>query len=101
MAQYYTRQFHTISTHSAAVHCGLKLHEIDVLSTGTFAPPLTRSLTPLTHLLAPHCSLPSRAPLRSFIRSLAHSLPSSWEKYLCQEIERVDFIPFQPTVRHG
>ena len=34
--------------------------------------PVTRSLAPLTHLLAPHCSLGSRAPLRSF----------SWESYI-------------------
>ena len=46
---------------------------IDALSTG----PLTRPLAPLTHSLALHCSLRSRAPLRSFIRSLVHSLP--WE----------------------
>ena len=44
------------------------------VSNGPFACPLTRSLTPLTHSLAPHCSLRSRAPLRSFVRSLAHSL---------------------------
>ena len=28
---------------------------------------------------------------------LTHSLPSSWERDLCQEIECVDFIQFQPT----
>ena len=33
-----------------------------------------RSLAPLTHSLAPHCSLRSRAPLRSLVHSLAHSL---------------------------
>ena len=32
------------------------------------------SLAPLTHSLAPHCSLRSRAPLRSFVCSLAYSL---------------------------
>ena len=35
---------------------------------------LLRSLATLTLLLAPHCSLCSRAPLRSFVRSLALSL---------------------------
>ena len=38
---------------------------------------LIRSLTLLTHFLAPHCSLPSRALLRSFASSLAYSLASS------------------------
>ena len=36
--------------------------------------PFTRSLAPLTHLLAPHNWLCSRALLRSFVRSLTHSL---------------------------
>ena len=35
---------------------------------------LTRTLAQLTHSLDPHCSLRLRAPLRSFARSLAHSL---------------------------
>ena len=36
---------------------------------------------PLTHSLVPHCSLRSRAPLRSFVRSLAHSVaPKLMEK---------------------
>ena len=35
---------------------------------------LLRSLVPLTHSLAPQCSLRLRTPLRSFVRSLAHSL---------------------------
>ena len=39
---------------------------------------LARSVAPLTHLLAPHCSLLSHAPLRSFIGLLGHSL-GSWE----------------------
>ena len=42
--------------------------------TGSFAPLLASSLEPLTHSLRPHCSLRSRSPLRSFVRSLAHSL---------------------------
>ena len=37
---------------------------------------LIRSLTLLTHFLAPHCSLPSRALLRSFASSLAYLLAS-------------------------
>ena len=47
-----------------------------------FAPLLTRSLALITCLLALHCLLCSRAPLRSLICSLACSLcslPSSWE----------------------
>ena len=30
MAQYYTRRFHTVSIHSAAVHSGMELYAIDV-----------------------------------------------------------------------
>ena len=41
--------------------------------TGPFAPPLTRFLSPLTHLLATHCTLRPRAPPRSFYCSLGHS----------------------------
>ena len=44
------------------------------VSNGPLAHPLARSLAPLTRSLAPHCSLRSRAPLRSLVRSLAHSL---------------------------
>ena len=44
------------------------------LITGPIACPFPRSLGPLTHLLDPHCSLCSRAPLRSFVCSLAYSL---------------------------
>ena len=61
----------------------------------------------LLHSLAPHCSLRSRAPLRSFVRprtplhsfvrSLAHSLQSSWESDLCLWIECIDFMRFQTT----
>ena len=67
-------------------------------STGSLARPFARSLPPLTHLLALHCSLCSRAPLPSFVRfagalrcphsfacSLAHSLASS------RESERLTF----------
>ena len=49
--------------------------------------------------LAPHRPIHSRAALRSFIRLLAHSLRSSWERDLCLCIGCVDFIRFQPTVR--
>ena len=41
-------------------------------STGPLARPFARSLAPLTRSLAPDCSLRSRPPLRSLIRSLAH-----------------------------
>ena len=61
----------------------------------------------LLHSLAPHCSLRSRAPLRSFVRprtplhsfvrSLAHSLQSTWESDLCLWIECINFMRFQPT----
>ena len=40
--------------------------------TGPLARPFARSLTPLTRPLAPDCSLCSRPPLRSLVRSLAH-----------------------------
>ena len=42
------------------------------LSTGPLASPFARSLAPLTRSLAPDCSLRSRPPLRSLIRSLSH-----------------------------
>ena len=42
------------------------------VSTGPIARPFPRSLAPLTRSLAPDCSLRSRPPLRSLIRSLAH-----------------------------
>ena len=41
-------------------------------STGPLARPFARSLTPLTHSLAPDCSLRSRPLLRSLVCSLAH-----------------------------
>ena len=41
-------------------------------SNGPLAHPFARSLTPLTNLLALHCSNRLRAPLRSFVRSLTH-----------------------------
>ena len=47
--------------------------KLDV-STALLARPLARSLPPLTRSLATHCSLCSRAPLRSLVRSLAPSL---------------------------
>ena len=54
MAQYSTRRFHSHWT-----QCGTRL--------------VSRLLAPLTHSLAPHCTLCLRAPLRSFFRSLTHS----------------------------
>ena len=41
-------------------------------STGPLARPFARSLAPLTHSLAPDCSLCLRPPLRSLVCSLAH-----------------------------
>ena len=41
-------------------------------SPGPLARPFARSLAPLTCSLAPDCSLRSRPPLRSLVRSLAH-----------------------------
>ena len=43
-------------------------------ATGPLACPFARS--PLTHLLAPHCSLHSHAPLRSLVHSLTPKLES-------------------------
>ena len=42
------------------------------VSTGPLARPFARLLAPLTRSLAPDCSLRSRPPLRSLVRSLAH-----------------------------
>ena len=42
------------------------------VSTGPLARPFARSLAPLTRSLAPDCSLRSRPPLCSLVRSLAH-----------------------------
>ena len=56
------------------MHSGEIDYEIDAKSNGPFVPLFARSLAPLTHLLAPHSSLRSRAPLRSLVRSLAHLL---------------------------
>ena len=67
------------------LHNGQKQYEIDLLSTGPFAPPFARN----TLSFASHCSLLSHAPLRytALIRfltcSLTHSLGSSWDKDLC------------------
>ena len=57
-------------THAAALWSGTNKNR-DV-STGPLARPFARSLAPLTHSLAPDCSLHSRPPLRSLVRSLAH-----------------------------
>ena len=60
---------------------------------------MTMKLTPwVTHLLAPHCSRRSRAPLRLFVHSLTRSFRSSWERSFCLSIECIDFIQIQPTV---
>ena len=44
------------------------------VSTGALARLFAHSLVLLTHSLTPHCALHSRAPLRSLIHLLAHSL---------------------------
>ena len=44
------------------------------LKTGPLARPFARLLTPLARLLALDCSLHSRPPLHSLVRSLARSL---------------------------
>ena len=54
------------------------------VSTGPLSCPIPRSLAPLTHLLAPDCSLRSRPPLRSLVCSLAyfaHSLARGKENF--------------------
>ena len=63
----------------AASHTGLLwsgTNKNQDISTGPFARPFARSLAPLTHSLAPDCSLCSCPPLRSLTRSLARSLRS-------------------------
>ena len=52
------------------------------VSTGPLACPFIRPFAPLARLLVPDCSLRTRPPLRSLIRSLALSLPRSWESEL-------------------
>ena len=61
-------------------------------------------LAPLTHSLAPNCSLRLRASLArfaAFIRSLARSLTHSGAhgKEVCLWNERVDFIQFHPIAQ--
>ena len=50
-------------------HHGLEQPKIQI---GVLGHSLVRSLGPLTRSLAPDCSLRSRPPLRSHVRSLAH-----------------------------
>ena len=42
------------------------------VSAGALSRPFARPFAPLTHSLSPDCSLRSRPPLRSLVRSLAH-----------------------------
>ena len=58
--------FQCVLNHSGMTHC-----------TEPFTRSLARSLALHTHSPSPHCSLRSLAPLRSFVRSLARSLPHS------------------------
>ena len=53
----------------ATFHCGLGQTRIQ---TEVLGHSLVRSLAPLTRSLTPDCSLRSRPPLRSLVRSLAH-----------------------------
>ena len=54
------------------LHGGPNDSGIDSLSTGPLAHPFACSRAPLTRSLVPDCSLCSRLPLRSLVRSLAH-----------------------------
>ena len=76
--------FASTSTPNLANHYGsdFRTTKNREISTG----PLTHLLTPLIHLFALHCSLHSCAPLSSFILSLAHSVPSSWDIKLFRTI---------------
>ena len=68
------------------------------VSNGPLARPFAHSLAPLTRLLAPDCSLRSRPPLRSLVRSLAHfahSLARGTEND-CMAILSVFFFHFRP-----
>ena len=63
------------------------------VSTGPLARPFAFLLALLTHLLAPHCLLPLRALLRSFVCLLAHSLLSSWESVKFDVSKWPGFVP--------
>ena len=68
-------------------HFEWKHYEINAGTTGLFACPLARWLAPLTQSLALPCLLRFRAPLRSFVRSLAHSVaPKPMEKRLLYDL---------------
>ena len=69
---------------------------IDAEGTGPFTHPFARLLALLTHSLTTHCSLPSLVPLRSFIRLLAHSLPSSGERKNVCELNALISYDFKP-----
>ena len=56
------------------MHGGPNNSGIVSLSTGPLARPFSCLLAPLTRLFVPDCSLRLRPPLRSLVRSLAHSL---------------------------
>ena len=63
------------------------------VNAGPLARPFAHLLAPLTHSLAPYYTLHSRTPLGSFVRLLAHSLPSSWESESLNVSKRLDFVP--------
>ena len=86
------------------------------MSTGPLARPFARSLTLLTRSLAPDCSLCSRPPLRSLVRSLSHfthclarGTVNDWmailpvffsifdhSEFLARQPLLSDFLPFPP-----
>ena len=66
MAHYSMRRFHIISPQRVAVHCGLKLHEIDAQSTEPLIP-CAALLASLARSAALICSL-----VRSLTRFRAH-----------------------------
>ena len=73
------RLFHSVACQRAQWFRTAKNRDV---SSGTLARPFACLLAPLTHLLAPHCSLRLRAPRRSFVRSLTHSPPGHGKEVL-------------------
>ena len=64
------------------------------VSNGPLARPFALSLAPLTHSLARHCWLRLRAPLRSLVCSLAHSLtPQLVGKWMTRCLTTTWFCP--------
>ena len=72
------RQIYRLPIYSASVRW-VRITKNPDCSTRPLTCPFARSLTPLTHLLSPLCSLCLHTSLCLFICSLAHSRPGSWE----------------------